>query len=275
VLRSLLFAPGGDEHKLERALESDAHAAVADLEDAVPAAEKATARATVARVLGRPRSGQALRFVRVNGADTPELAADLALVGDLDVDAIVLPKASPRAVRALGTAGPPVLALVETARGLRSAYDTACADRVFALMLGGVDLSAELRLEPRADGLELLYARSQLVVDSAAAGLRPPFDVVHLATRDEASLEAEARLARSLGFGGKACIHPAQVEVVNRAFRPAAAEVAWAHRVVAAAEDGLRAGRGAVALEGEMVDAPVIARARRIIEESESERVEG
>jgi citrate lyase beta subunit len=135
-------------------------------------------------------------------------------------------------------------------------------------MLGGLDLGAELGLQPRTDGAELLYARSKVVVDSAAAGLRPPFDVVHLATRDEPGLEAECRLARSLGFGGKACIHPAQVPVVNAAFRPTATEVEWARQVLDAAEEGLRDGRGVVALDGAMVDAPVVERARRILTEA-------
>jgi len=269
MLRSLLFAPGSDERKLGRALETDAHATVADLEDAVAPDEKGSARDTVARVLARPRRSSSLRLIRVNGADSPELAADLELVASVDVDAIVLPKASPEAVTALGFSGPPVVALIETAAGLRAAYETACATRVFALMLGGVDLGAELGLESRRDGLELLYARSQIVVDSAAAGLRPPLDVVHLATRDDAGLEAECSLAKSLGFGGKACIHPAQVGIVNRVFAPAAGDVAWAREVIAAAESGLRAGRGAVALDGALVDAPVVTRARRILAEAE------
>ncbi len=113
-----------------------------------------------------------------------------------------------------------MIAIVETALGVRQAYETARLPRVAALVLGAVDLGAELGLEPRADGQEVLYARSQLVVDSAAAGIRSPFDLVHLDTRDDEGLEAEARLARSLGFRGKACIHPAQVEIVNRVFSP-------------------------------------------------------
>jgi citrate lyase subunit beta/citryl-CoA lyase len=134
------------------------------------------------------------------------------------------------------------------------------------LALGAADLGAELGLEPRPDGLELLYARSQLVVDSAAAGIRPPFDVVHLDTRDDAGLERESLLARSLGFGGKLCIHPAQVGIVNRAFAPSEEQIAWAHAAIAAYEEGLREGRGAASLDGELIDAPVVERARRIVE---------
>jgi citrate lyase beta subunit len=200
-------------------------------------------------------------------------ADDLALVGELQPDAIVLPKATPDAVAALGPDGPPVIAIVETAAGLRTAYETASSARVAALLLGAVDLGAELGLEPRPDGLEILYARSQVVVDSAAAGIRPPFDIVHLDVHDEQGLDEECRLARSLGFRGKACIHPAQLDVVHRVFVPTAEELAWAGRVVDAYERETGEGRGVFALNGAMVDLPVVERARRILAEAErSER---
>src|SRR5262249_4848006 len=158
--------------------------------------------------------------VRVNGAGTQWFADDLALVEELGPAAVVLPKATPEAVAALGPDGPPVLAIVETAAGLRAAYETARAERVVALLLGAAALGAELGLERRRDGLEIFYARSQVVVDSAAADIRPPFDIVHLDVRDTAGLEEECRLARSLGLRGKACIHPAQLDVVHRVFAP-------------------------------------------------------
>jgi citrate lyase beta subunit len=230
---------------------------VADLEDAVAPAEKAAARDVVVAV--------GPRVLRVNGADTPFFADDLAAIGALELDALVLPKATPEAVAALGEAGPPVIAIVETAQGLRRAYETAAATRVAALVLGAVDLGAGVGLLPRPDGLEILYARSKVVFDSAAAGIRPPFDVVHLDTRDEQGLEAECGLARSLGFGGKVCIHPAQVPVVNRVFTPAAAEIEWARRVIEAYEQAEREGRGVLALDGVMVDLPVVTRARRVL----------
>jgi citrate lyase subunit beta/citryl-CoA lyase len=264
-LRSLLFAPGSDERKLTRALASGADAVVADLEDAVAPAEKAAARALVARVLGEPAGGCA-RVVRINGTDTELWEDDLAAIEDLGLDAVMLPKATPEAVRALGSSGPPVIAIVETAIGLRLAYETACEPRVAALALGAADLGTELRLEPRADGQELLFARSSLVVDSAAAGIQAPLDVVHLDTRDDAGLEQESDLARSLGFGGKLCIHPAQVEIVNRAFAPTDEQLVWARAAVDAYEEGLAAGRGAVSLDGEMIDAPVVERARAILQ---------
>ena len=231
-LRSLLFAPGSDEPKLTKALASDADVVVADLEDAVTPDRKDEARELVLRL--RPA------VVRVNGAGTLWFEDDLAAARELPLEALVLPKATPDAVAALGPEGPPVIAIVETAQGLRLAYETASSPRVAALLLGAADLGAELGWEPRPDGLEVLYARSKVVADSAAAAIRGPFDIVHLDTRDGAGLEAAARFARSLGFRGKACIHPAQVDIVNRVFQPDADSVAWAQRVLEAAEKYLQ-----------------------------------
>jgi citrate lyase beta subunit len=231
---------------------------IADLEDAMAPTQKPAARDVVARL--------APRVVRINGADTEWFADDLTVVGGMELDAVVLPKATPDAVAALGPDGPPVIAIVETARGLRLAYETATAPRVAALVLGAVDLGAELGLEPRADGLEILHARSRVVVDSAAAGIRPPFDIVHLEIHDDEGLEAECAFARSLGYRGKACIHPQQVPIVNRAFAPSEREVAWARRVVEAFDES---GEGVLAVNGEMIDLPVVERARRVLDEVE------
>jgi len=262
--RSLLFAPGSDERKLVKAFEAGADAVVADLEDAVSLAEKPAARDLVIRLLARIES-PSLKTVRVNGVGTDFWEDDLEALEALDLDAIVLPKATPEAVEALGSAGPPLIAIVETAQGLRLAYETACHVRVAALVLGAVDLGLELGLEPRADGQEVLLARSKLVLDSAAARIRAPFDLVHVDVRDAAGLEAECRLARSLGFRGKACIHPAQVEIANAVFTPSAEELERARRVVEAYERGVADGRGVVALDGEMIDLPVVERARQVL----------
>jgi citrate lyase subunit beta/citryl-CoA lyase len=267
-LRSLLFAPGGDERKLRRAAGFGADAVIADLEDSVPAAGKAAARDLVADVFAES-PGPSARLLRINGVDTPWFADDLALAQELRPDAIVLPKATPEAADALAATGMPVLAIVETAAGVRLAYEVASRPHVFALLIGAVDLAAELGLEPRADGLEIHYVRSKTVIDSAAAGARPPFDVVHVAVGDSHGLLEQSRLARSLGLRGKACIHPAQVGIVNEAFTPDAESVDWARRVIAAADGAAAGGSGATSVDGAMVDAPVVARARRVLGESE------
>ncbi len=200
---------------------------------------------------------------------TPFHDADADAVASLEPDAIVLPKATPDAVDALGPDGPPVIAIVESARGVRLAYEIAARPRVAALQIGAVDLGAETGLEPRADGLELVYVRSKVVFDSVAAGIRPPFDVVHLAIDATDALREECVLARSLGLRGKACIHPAQIAVVNETFTPTASELEWARRVLEANALAEADGRGAFALEGAMIDLPVVDRARRLLAESE------
>jgi citrate lyase subunit beta/citryl-CoA lyase len=303
-VRSLLFAPGSDEHKLAKALSSAADAVVCDLEDAVAPTDKDAARTVVAEALaaraepaesesaphpiGRgavpPPSPTSLasdsernradsvpiprrpaRLVRVNAAATPWFADDVALAATLDLDGLVLPKASPEAVEALGSERLPVVAIVETAMGLRQAFEIASQPRVAALVLGSVDLAAEVGLEPRPDAQEILYARSKVAIDSAAAGLRGPFDVVHLDFGDEAGLEEQCLLARALGFRGKACIHPGQIETINRVFAPSDDEVEWARGVVDAFEGQ---SEGVMAVNGTMVDRPVVERARRVLREA-------
>lgn len=267
-IRSLLFAPGNDARKLEKALESDADAVVADLEDAVPAPEKGRAREIVRDLLAGAHA-EALLAVRLNAVGTAFWEDDLRMLSELPPDALVLPKATPDGVAALGPDGPPVIGIAETAQGLRLGYETACSPRTVALLLGAVDLGLELGLEPRADGQEVLFARSKLVVDSAAAGIRGPLDLVHVDLDDDEGLEAECRLARSLGLRGKACIHPAQVAIVNRVFSPSDEETDRARRVVQAYEQGRAEGRGVVSLDGEMIDLPVVERARQVLAASE------
>jgi citrate lyase subunit beta/citryl-CoA lyase len=305
-LRSLLFAPGSDARKLEKAFGSAADGVVSDLEDAVAPSGKERAREVLAAAIavaslpaeavsvphpGRgvvppptrqsvttkprpdgddsvPMSAQPpvpARFVRVNASGTAWFEDDLALTRALALDGIVLPKASPEAVDALGTDGPPVIAIVETAMGLRQAFEIASKPRVAALTLGAVDLGAEVGLETRPDGQEILYARSKLTFDSAAAGICGPIDVVHLDFGDTSGLEEQSRLARALGFRGKACIHPAQIETINRIFSPSEQEVEWARSVIDAFEIQ---SEGVLAVNGTMVDKPVVDRARRVLREA-------
>lgn len=262
--RSFLFVPGNDERKLRKALSSGADAVIADLEDAVTPEEKRTARTLSTSVLAEA-GADALRLVRVNAAGSEWIADDVEAVGSIGLDGLVLPKATAAAVDAVAGLGLPVVAIVETPAGVRGAFELAVTPAVEALVLGAIDLGLALGLEPREDGLELLFARSSLVLDSAAAGLRGPIDQVWTTLRDEAGLQRDCALARSLGFRGKACIHPEQVSVVNDAFSPSSEELARARDVVRAFEDAAADGRGAVAFDGEMIDLPVVERARQLL----------
>jgi citrate lyase beta subunit len=271
--RSLLFVPASDEHKSRRALGTAADVVVVDLEDAVAFEQKGAARDVVRRVLG-DEPATALVAIRVNGADTPFFAADIELVEELRPDVLVLPKATPEAVGMLAGDGPAVVAIVETADGLRRAYDVASLPRVQALIVGTIDLGVDLRLEQRPDGLEILFARSKVVLESAAARIRAPVDRVWTDVRDLAGLEVDARFARSLGFRAKACIHPDQVGVVNRVFTPTDDELARARRVVEAYEQAVGEGEGVIALDGEMIDLPVVERARQMLALAERSTVD-
>ena len=182
------------------------------------------------------------------------------------MDGIVLPKATVAAVETVsGATDLPVVAIVETATGLREAYAIACHDSVDVLLLGAVDLGLALGLEQREDGQELLFARSSLVVDCAAAGVRPPVDRVWLDVRDLDGLGRDCAFARSLGFRGKALIHPDQVAVTHEAFAASAGELERAREIVAAFDQAVADGRGVLALDGEMIDLPVVERARQLL----------
>jgi citrate lyase subunit beta/citryl-CoA lyase len=214
--RSLLFVAADDADAIDEALRTPADAVVADLEDSVPQSRKDAARTVLADFLAGPRSSSTL-FVRVNALDTPHASRDLELVRTLRPEAVLVPKATPEAVTSLDTLRLPLVAIVESAAGLRLAYEIAATPGVVALALGANDLASALGLENRSDALELLYARSKLVADSAAAGLRGPFDRVYRLD-DAAGLAADARLARSLGFRGKSALRHDQIDLINDVF---------------------------------------------------------
>ena len=230
-VRSLLFAPGSDERKLRGSLAAGADAVIWDLEDGVASAEKPAARSLVARLLAAEAPPATLRLVRVNSHGTDEQAADLEALVGAPLDGILLPKATSAAVAALELDGRPLLALVESAAGLRDVLELATSGQVEGLLFGALDLAAELRLEPLPDAQELLTYRAQLVLASVLGGLAGPFDSPSVHVRDTAALRDDCRRARGLGFRGKACIHPSQVPVVHAAFVPTAAELEWAREV--------------------------------------------
>ena len=266
--RTFLIFPGDDERKRERALSSGADAVILDLEDGVAPSAKDVARERVRAFVEAP--GRPARLVRVNDPASELGARDLAAVAALDGEVgVVVPKARPGTVALASGGGRPVVALVEDAVGVRDAHELAAGPGVVALAIGTADLSASLGLVADGSGTELLFVRSQLVVASSAAGLRPPVDGPCLDVRDAAALERETRAARTLGLRGKLCIHPDQVEVVHRALAPTPGEVERARRVLAA-WDGIRADGGAVGtVDGTLVDLPVVERARAVVEASE------
>lgn len=236
---------------------------IIDLEDAVGPEGKGAAREAAATWLR-----DNLAFVRVNAVGTRWHVEDLeSVVGCRGLAGVVLPKAESvdelRAVIAALPTGRPVHALIETARGVRDAAGLAETPGVGRLMFGNLDFSLDAGITVRtADEAELRYARSSIVVASRAAGLPGPVDGVTTDLSDGAALRAATERGRDLGFAGKLCIHPRQLEIVHAAFRPSAEELAWARRVVEAAGEQPA---DALAVDGELIDTPQWARAHRIL----------
>jgi citrate lyase subunit beta / citryl-CoA lyase len=257
--RSYLFVPGNRPGRFQAASDAGADIVVIDLEDAVAPADKAAARHAAAAWLGGARSA----FVRINGFDTAWFAEDLSLLALPGLAGVMLAKAEVvDPIAEIRNAAPalPVIPLIESARGLWNVMPLASAPGVERLAFGSVDFQLDLGIDGERD--ELLMARSQLVLASRVAGLLPPVDGVTLALDDAEALSQDVAYARRLGFGGKLCVHPRQVAAINEGFRPSAAEVEWARRVVVAAAE---AGDNACRLEGKLVDRPVIDRARAIL----------
>jgi len=260
--RTYLFVPGDRPERFAKALASGADAVVIDLEDAVAPAAKDAARSAVSDFLATAQE-RARIVVRINDAGALGFQADLALLATRHVAAVMLPKAEQvQTIAQLRAACPAidVLPLVESARGMLAAQALAEAPGVQRLVFGTIDYALDLDLG--ADPAALDAGHAHLALVSRAAGIAAPVAGVSTAIDDEAALLADLARARLHGFGAKLCIHPKQVAPIHRALAPSEAELAWARRVVEAAE----AAHGAVQLDGRMVDKPVIERARRLIE---------
>jgi citrate lyase subunit beta / citryl-CoA lyase len=258
--RSLLFVPGDRPERFTKAAASGADLVVLDLEDAVAPARKATA---LAEVLAWLSAGHDC-VVRVNAVGTDSHAAEIEALAGTGA-ALMLPKAesAPDVAGVVARlAGEPVIALVETALGVRDVDAIAAVDGVARLALGTVDLAAELGVD-HASYPAMSYSRGRLVIASAAAGLPGPIDGVTVRLDSTTRLAEDLEVALDLGMGAKLCIHPRQVDQVNTAFAPSAEEITWARRIVEAMEAG---GGGVVVVDGAMVDVPVLTRARRILD---------
>lgn len=258
--RSYLFVPGNRPERYAKALAAGADAVIIDLEDAVAPAEKDAARNALRAWL----TPEHPVLVRINSADAAWFDDDLALAGLPGVAGVVLPKAErvEDIARLMRQGAPAVLPLIESALGFHNALDLARQPGVERLLFGSIDFSVDLGLTEGVD--ELQYFRSQLVLVSRLAGIQPPVDGVTTTLDDIGRITDDTRRARRYGFGGKLCIHPRQVAHVNAAFAPSAEEAAWARRVLQAVEttDG-----AAVAVDGKMVDRPVVLQAQAIVDE--------
>ena len=263
---SFLFVPGNRPDRFAKAAASGADAVIVDLEDAVAPSEKPAAREAIRREWAGLAQSATPLVVRVNAASTGLLADDLAALERLSPrPGVMLPKAESfvdveRVTRSLP--GAAVIPLIETAAGLAALDEVARAPGVVRLAIGHLDFMADTGMSWSEGEPELAPLRFAVSIATRLAGLAPAVDGVTVQTDDAPRLRADTLRAKRFGFGGKLCIHPRQVGVVHEAFAPAAEEVAWAKRVV---EADAASGGSAVKVDGKMVDAPVVATARRIL----------
>jgi citrate lyase subunit beta / citryl-CoA lyase len=260
--QTLLFVPADRPERFSKAFESGTDAVILDLEDAVSSDRKDIARREVLRCLSRPLRHRV--YVRLNGTGTQWHGDDLNAIQSVFLSGLMLPKASSAAqidsiVERIG-GRIPLVARVETAEGMVNLRQIAAHPAVDRIAFGSIDFVADTDMED--DREALLYCRSQIVLHSRAAGLAPPLDGVTLSVNGSATVLDDSRYARKLGFGGKLCIHPRQIEPTRLGFSPTDKEIAWAREVCAVADI---ASRGAIAIQGKMIDRPVIERARRIL----------
>ncbi len=257
--RSYLFVPGNRPERFDKALATGADAVIVDLEDAVPPDQKDAARATVAGWLHAARPV----VLRINAADTRWFRDDLALCRRPGVAAVMLAKAERvDELAALGSAVP-IMPLIESAAGFDNLRAIGAAPGVQRLAFGAIDFQLDMAMRATFD--DLLFFRSQLVLASRLANLQAPIDSPSTAIDALDEVDGEAQRARRLGFGAKLCIHPKQIACVNAAFSPSDAEIAWAQRVLQA---NVEAAGAAFALEGKMVDKPVLLRAGAIVRDA-------
>ena len=276
--RALLYMPGDDRHKIQKALTLDVDCICMDMEDGVASSRKDEARRTIAAALQELTFGQSEKLVRINpvgsGLETEDIQAALSF----RPDGIVVPKvetleqlqwASAKIEAAELAHGWPVnsirmLAGVETARAVLNLREIASHPRLDGLIFGGEDFAASIGATRTAQALELLYARSAVVTACAAYGLQA-IDMVTVDFRDLDRVRLEAEFGAQLGYAGKQVIHPAQVAPVQEAFTPQAAVVEAARRLVEAYQASQQEGRGAFAMEGRMIDLPLVKAARNVL----------
>lgn len=264
--RTFLFVPGNRPERFEKAARSGADAIVLDLEDAVPQADKAAARAAIAAAWAGLHAIGVPLVVRTNSVDQPLGQQDLEWLAGLVAPAgAMLPKAESAAALQAAHAklpGVPLLPLIESAAGWSALPDIAAVPGVQRLVVGHIDFMADTGLQCGEDEAELTPLRFAVAMATRLQRLAPAVDGVTVAIQDDERLRQDTRRALRLGFGAKLCIHPRQVAVVHEVLAPTQAEADWARRVVAA---DAASGGAAVQVDGRMVDLPVVLQARRLL----------
>lgn len=282
--RSMLFLPGNSPNMLINGNCLGSDAVIFDLEDAVSPEEKDAARILVRNTMRYMDFRGCEIIVRINSVDTPYWKADLDAILPEKPNLILLPKTSLAQdvliadeymgyiEQQLGMEHQSIglMPLIETAQGVENAYSIAISSsRVRALFLGAEDLTADLQCKRTKEGREIEYARKRLIVAARAAGV-DVYDTPFTDVNDDEGIQIDAALAKDLGFTGKASISPRHVEVINQVFSPTQVEINYAYEVMEAIALAKQQGKGAIALRGKMIDAPIVARAERTIAMAEA-----
>lgn len=283
--RSMLFLPGNSPNILLNADFLGSDSIILDLEDAVAPTEKDAARILVRNAitsLGYTREV----IVRINPVESPYWQKDLRAIIPVKPDMIMPTKvgcaADVKIVADFITqlekefgmeeGGVKMIPLIETALGVENAYEIASADpRVTAVFLGGEDFTADMRCKRTKEGTEIFYARSRMVLAARAAGV-DVYDTPWTDVEDYDGLIEDAKFAKSLGFTGKSSISPRHIPFINEVFSPTEEEIQYARDVFACIEKAKAEGKGVVSLRGKMIDAPIVARARQVLEAAEAIR---
>ncbi|MDO9628923.1 MAG: aldolase/citrate lyase family protein [Acholeplasmataceae bacterium] len=277
--RSLLFIPSNTPAMLQNADVFAADAVIFDLEDAVLLSEKDAALNLLNQFLSLFPLGSVEKVVRINGLDSSLGFVDLTTIVTDKIDTIMLPKATKEMTLLLVevlrkiekktkmTKKIGIIPIIEKASSVLEVADIAKIERVNGLLLGGEDLATDLEVQRTENGLEILFSR-QIVILAAKANQIDAIDTPYTNTTNQSGFESDSEFAKSLGMNAKACIHPIQIETVNKIFSPKVSEIEYALKVIAAYEAAILEKRGAFSVDGKMVDKPVIERAQKVIEKA-------
>ena len=282
-IRTALFVPGNQPDRVDKAVRTNADMVIMDLEDAVALAEKSEARQAVRQKIYQHAKRKLM--VRVNALSTGLVDDDLGEILVPGLNAVMLPKVDdPRDIqridammteierdRGIDPGAVKVIGLVETALAVENAFRIASSvtesQRLYTLAFGAADFSLDMGIEMSKTGEALFYPRARLALACRAAGIAPAIDTPFMINlKDLEAFKADVQSGRSLGFGGKLCIHPNQVEICNRFYSPSKEEIAQAEKNIAAFEAAEKKGLAAIQVDGKFIDYPVVAQARRIIE---------
>ena len=286
-LRTALFVPGNRPDRVDKAVKTSADAVIIDLEDAVALTEKEASRSKVRdKIL---EHAERKIIVRVNSLDSPFFQGDLAEVITGNLACLMVPKVESAAhvreinenllkvekEKGLMQGAVPIIPLIESAEAVQNIFQIATEktvpSRIYCVAFGSADYTLDMGIEITREGTELSYPRSRIAVASRAARIEPPLDTPFMMDlKDMEALKVDAGRAKQLGFQGKLCIHPNQIEPCHAIFSPAKEEILYAERVVQVFEEAEKEGSAAILLDGKFIDYPVVERARRILKVAKS-----